>query len=144
MIRYNLIILSHFKMFNGIENNSCLLLRCKQLVVYLRLITFDAYDAHPGHIYLTIPDRISIYTLSKLIIEKTSIITQSISVFREKAQSRETLLDLHRSLRSQGYQGAYEDGTHNQQFPNYTLYYNYLPMNICRQCPILKFSYKMK
>ncbi|CAF1003396.1 unnamed protein product [Adineta ricciae] len=118
--------------------------KCRYLVAYLRLITFDAYDAHPGHIYLTIPDRISIYTLSKLIIDETSIITQSISIFRENVQARETLLDLRCSLQSQGYIGADEDGTRNQQFPKYKLYYNYLPMNICHQCPILKFSYKMK
>ena len=118
--------------------------RCKYLVAYLRLITFDAYDAHPGHIHLTIPDRISIYTLSKLIIDETSIITQSISIFREKEQSRDTLLDPQRSLENHGYKGAYENGMRKQNFPKYTLYYDYLPMNICRQCPILKFSYTMK
>jgi hypothetical protein len=40
--------------------------------------------------------------------------------------------------------GAYVDGTHKQPFPSYTLYYDYTPMDIYADCPILKCDYYMK
>jgi hypothetical protein len=48
------------------------------------------------------------------------------------------------SLEKYGLTGAYIDGTHNQQFPIYTLFYDYSPMDIRGDCPILKCDYFMK
>ncbi|UJR16364.1 hypothetical protein I4U23_003267 [Adineta vaga] len=118
--------------------------KSRYLIVHVRLITFDSYDAYLGHVHLTVSDQISIYTLSKILIDETDLVTKSISIFREKIQSRNTLLDPQRSLESYGYIGAYGDGTHQQQFPKFTFYYDFLPMHIGRDCPILKCDYYMK
>jgi hypothetical protein len=108
------------------------------------LITFDSYDAYPGHIHLTVPDHMSIYALSKMIIDKTDLATRSISLFREKIPSRNTVLHPMSSLENCRYTGAYVDGTHNQSFPTYTLYYDYSSMDVGADCPILKCDYYMK
>ena len=86
----------------------------------------------------------SVYALSKMVIEETDLATQSISIFREKARSRHALLDPMSSLEVYRLTGAYADGTHNQQFPSYTLYYDYSPMDLRGDCPILKCDYYMK
>jgi hypothetical protein len=116
----------------------------RYITVHLRFIPFDSYNTYPGHIHLKVPDHISIYTLSKMIIDERDFATRSISIFREKIRSRSTLLDSMRTLKDYHYIGAYVDGTHNQSFPTYTLYYDYLPMNLGHDCPILKCDYYMK
>jgi len=108
------------------------------------MLIFDSYNAYPGHLHLTVPDHISIYALSKMIIDERDFATQSISIFREKVPSRTTLLDPMRSLETYGYTGAYTNGTHNQSFPTYTLYYDYSLMDVGSDCPILKCDYYMK
>ncbi len=87
---------------------------------------------------------VSIYVLSKTVIDETDLATRSVSIFREKVRSRYRLLDPMCSLEEYRLTGAYVDGTHNQPFPNHTLYYDYLPMDICGVCPILKCDYFMK
>jgi hypothetical protein len=116
----------------------------RYITVHLRFIPFDSYNTYPGHIHLKVPDHISIYTLSKMIIDERDFATRSISIFREKIRSRSTLLDSMRTLKDYHYIGAYVDGTHNQSFPTYTLYYDYSPMNLGHDCPILKCDYYMK
>ena len=110
----------------------------------LRLITFDSYNAYPGHIRLTVPDHLSVYVLSKMVIEETDLATRSVDIFREKIRSLQGLLDPMRSLEAQRYTGAYVDGTHQQPFPTYTLYYDYSPLDVRNNCPILKCDYFMK
>jgi len=112
--------------------------------LHLRLITFDSYNAYPGHINLTVPDHISVYALSKMVIDETDLATRTISIFREKARSRHALLDPMCSLEAYRLIGDYVNGTHNQQFPLYTLYYDYSPMDVRGDCPILKCDYYMK
>ncbi|CAF1475870.1 unnamed protein product [Rotaria sp. Silwood1] len=116
----------------------------KYVTLHLRLITFDSYHAYPGHIRLTVPDHMSIYALSKMVIDETDLATRSISIFREKVRSRHGLLDPMRSLEECRLTGAYRDGTHKQSFPTYTLYYDYSPMDIRSDCPILKCDYFIK
>ena len=116
----------------------------RYVTVHLRFITFDTFDVYPGHIHLTIPEHISIYALSKMIIDQTDLATRSISIFREKVLSRNTLLDPMRTLEYYRYTGVYIDGTYKQLFPTYTLYYDYSLMNIHHDCPILKCDYYMK
>jgi hypothetical protein len=116
----------------------------RYVTVHLRFISFDSYNAYPGHIHLTVPDHISIYALSKLIIDERDFVTRSISIFREKVPSRNTLLDPMRSLEHYHYIGAYINGTHNQSFPTYTLYYDYSSVDVGRNCPILKCDYYTK
>ncbi|CAF1949782.1 unnamed protein product [Rotaria magnacalcarata] len=116
----------------------------KYVTLYFRLITFDSYNAYPGHIRLTVPDHISVYALSKLVISETDLATRSISIFREKVRSRHGLLDPMRSLEECRLIGTYKDGSHNQQFPIYTLYYDYSPMELRGDCPILKCDYYIK
>lgn len=115
----------------------------RYVTVHFRLITFDSYNAYPGHIRLTVPDYISIYSLSKMIIDETDLATRSISIFREKTRSRQTLLDPMRSLVSYQFIGAHVDGSHRQAYPTYTLYYDYSPLDSRRVCPILKCDYFM-
>jgi hypothetical protein len=79
-----------------------------------------------------------------MIIDETDLATRSVSIFREKFRSRDTLLDPMRSLENYGYTGTYQDGTHNQSFPKYTLYYDYSPLNTRGNCPILSCDYYMK
>jgi len=79
-----------------------------------------------------------------MVIDETDLATRSVSISREKDRSRDSLLDPMRSLEEYGFTGAYIDGTHNQEFPPYTLYYDYLPMNMRGDCPILKCDYFMK
>ncbi|CAF1115399.1 unnamed protein product [Rotaria sp. Silwood1] len=116
----------------------------RYVTVQFRFITFDSYNGYPGHIYITVPDHMSIYALSKLIIDKTDLATRSVSIFRENIRSHNALLDPMRSLENYSYIGAYVDGTHNQLFPTYTLYYDYLPIDTLGDCPILKCDYYMK
>ncbi|CAF2604281.1 unnamed protein product [Rotaria sp. Silwood2] len=116
----------------------------KYVTLHLRLITFDSYHAYPGHIRLTVPDHMSIYALSKMVIDETDLATRSISIFREKVRSRHGLLEPMLSLEDCRLTGAYVDGTHNQPFPTYTLYYDYSPMDIGSDCPILKCDYFIK
>ncbi|CAF1186374.1 unnamed protein product [Rotaria sordida] len=116
----------------------------KYVTLHLRLITFDSYNAYPGHIRLTVPDHMSVYALSKMVIDETDLATRSISIFREKVRSRHGLLDPMRSLEEYRLIGAYVDGTHKQSFPSYTLYYDYSPMDIRGDCPILKCDYFIK
>ncbi len=116
----------------------------RYVTLYLRLITFDSYNAYPGHIRLTVPDHMSVYALSKMVIDETDLATRSISIFREKVRSRHGLLDPMCSLEDYRLTGAYVDGTHKQPFPTYTLYYDYSPMEIRGDCPILKCDYYMK
>lgn len=116
----------------------------RYVTVHLRLITFDSYNAYPGHIRLTVPDHMSVYALSKMVIEETDLPTLSVDIFREKIRSRHALLDPMRTLEDQNYVGAYVDGTHQQPFPTYTLYYDYSPLNMRNNCPILKCDYYMK
>ncbi|UJR30118.1 hypothetical protein I4U23_017659 [Adineta vaga] len=115
----------------------------KYVTIQFRLITFDAYNVYPGHVHLTIPDHMSIYALSKMVIDKTDLPTRSIQIFREKIRSSDVILDPMRSLESYGLTGAYKDGTHKQVFPTYTLYYDYYPLGIRADCPILKCDYYM-
>lgn len=116
----------------------------RYVTVHLRCITFDSYSAYHGHIHLTVPDYISIYGLSKMIIEERNFATRSISIFREKIPSHTTVLDPMHSLEYYQYVGAYIDSTHNQSFPTYTLYYDYSSMDVDDDCPILKCDYYMK
>lgn len=108
------------------------------------MITFESYNAYPGHIHLTVPDHLSVYVLSKMIIDETDLATRSISIFREKVRSRNSLLDPTCSLEQYDLTGAYVDGTHKQIFPTYTLYYDYSPLDQRGDCPILKCDYFMK
>ncbi len=117
---------------------------CRYVTVHLRFIPFDSFNTYPGHIHLNVPDHISIYALSKMIIDERDLATRSISIFREKIPSRNTLLDPMRSLENSRYTGAYSDGTHNQSFPTYTLYYDYSSIDVGSDCPILKCDYYMK
>jgi hypothetical protein len=107
-------------------------------------MTFDSYNAYPGHICLTVPDHMSIYALSKMVIDETDLAARSVNIFREKVRSRHDLLDPMCSLEEYRLTGAYVDGTHNQKFPIHTLYYDYSPMDIGGDCPILKCDYFMK
>ncbi|CAF1043717.1 unnamed protein product [Rotaria sordida] len=116
----------------------------KYVTLHLRLITFDSYNAYPGHIRLTVPDHMSVYALSKMVIDETDLATRSISIFREKVRSRHGLLDPMRSLEEYRLIGTYVDGTHKQSFPTYTLYYDYSPLDIRGDCPILKCDYFIK
>jgi hypothetical protein len=86
----------------------------------------------------------SVYALSKMVIDKTDLATREISIFREKIRSRHGFLDPMRSLEEYHLIGACIDGTHKQLFPTYTLYYDYMPMQIRGDCPILKCDYYMK
>lgn len=86
----------------------------------------------------------SVYALAKMVISETDLATRSISIFREKVRSRHALLDPMRSLEEQRLIGAYKDGTHDQKFPLYTLYYDYSPMDLRGDCPILKCDYYIK
>lgn len=86
----------------------------------------------------------SVYALSKMIIEETDLATRSVNIFREKVRSRHGLLDPMCSLEEYRLTGTYVDGTHNQPFPTYTLYYDYSPTDVCGDCPILKCDYYMK
>jgi len=114
------------------------------MTLHLRLITFDSFNTYPGHIYLTVPDHMSIYALSKMIIDETDLATRTVSIFREKVPSRNALLDPMSSLENYRYTGAYVDGTHNQLFPTYTLYYDYSPIDKHSYCPILQCDHYMK
>ncbi|CAF0850272.1 unnamed protein product [Adineta steineri] len=116
----------------------------KYVTLHLRLITFDAYNAYPGHVHITVPDHTSVYALSKMVIDKTDLATRSISIFREKIRSRHGLLDPMDTLEHHQLTGACIDGTHKQLFPTYTLYYDYSPMELRSDCPILKCDYYMK
>jgi hypothetical protein len=86
----------------------------------------------------------SIYALSKMVIDETDLATRSVSIFREKVRSRHGILDPMCSLEEYRLTGAYVDGTHKQPFPTYTLYYDYSSMDIHADCPILKCDYYMK
>ncbi|CAF1332786.1 unnamed protein product [Rotaria magnacalcarata] len=130
--------------FRGFLNESVQLNQSRYVTVHLRSITFDSFNTYPGHLDITVPDHMSIYALSKMIIDKTDLATRSVNLFREKCPSRNTLLDPMRSLESHAYLGAYVDGTHNQSFPNYTLYYDHLQVLVPADCPILKCDYFMK
>lgn len=112
--------------------------------MHLRLITFDSFNAYPGHIRLTVPDHLSVYALSKMIIEETDLPTLNVDIFREKLRSRHAILDPMRTLADQRFIGAYVDGTHDQIYPTYTLFYDYSPLNVRSNCPILKCDYYMK
>jgi hypothetical protein len=79
-----------------------------------------------------------------MIIDETDFATRSISIFRDKIRSRNTLLDPMSTLENYGYTGTYINGTHNQSFPTYTLYYDYSSMDVGGDCPILKCDYYMK
>lgn len=125
-------------------NEKLFFITYRYVTLYLRLITFDSYNAYPGHIRLTVPDHMSVYALSKMVIDETDLATRSVSIFREKARSRHGLLDPMCSLEQYRLTGAYVDGTHKQSFPTYTLYYDYSPMDIRGDCPILKCDYYMK
>ncbi|CAF0892247.1 unnamed protein product [Adineta steineri] len=111
----------------------------KYVTIYFRLITFDSYNAYPGHIKLTVSDQTSIYVLSKMIIEETQLATRFVSIFREKVCSHNTLLKPMYSLEYYDYTGTYD-----KIFPVYTLYYDYSSMDIYDTCPILKCDYYMK
>jgi hypothetical protein len=87
---------------------------------------------------------IHIYGLSKMIIDETDLPTRSVSIFRDKVRSRNTLLDPMCSLENYRYTGAYRNGTRNQLFPSYTLYYDYSPTGSCTDCPILNCDHYMK
>ena len=76
-----------------------------------------------------------------MIIDERDFATPSVSIFREKVPSRASLLDPMRTLEFYHYTGAYVDGTHNQSLPTYTLYYDYTPIGLGRDCPILKCDY---
>ncbi|CAF1029451.1 unnamed protein product [Rotaria sordida] len=132
------------KKFQQKFNESLQLNHIRYVTIHLRFITFDSYHGYPGHIHITVPDYISIYALSKMIIDKTDLATRSVRIFRENTRSRNTPLDPMHSLENYSYIGAYVDGTHNQSFPTYTLYYDYLPTNVQVDCPILKCDYYMK
>ena len=86
----------------------------------------------------------SVYALSKMVIEETDLATLSVGIYREKIRSRQTLLDPMQTLEDQNYVGAYVDGTHHQAFPTFTLYYDFLPLSLATNCPILKCDYFMK
>lgn len=109
----------------------------RYITLHLRFITFDSFDAYPGHIYLTVPDHISVYTLSKMIIDQTDFATQSITIFRDKVRTRTNSLNPMLSLENYDFTGAYVNGTHNQKFPSYTLYYDYFIRDAHVDCPIL-------
>ncbi|CAF2515470.1 unnamed protein product [Rotaria sp. Silwood2] len=132
------------KEFQQKFNESLQLNQARYVTIHLRYITFDFYNEYPGHIHITVPDHTSIYALSKMIIDKTDLVTRSVSICRENIRSRNTLLDPMRSLENYSYTGTYVDGTHNQSFPTYTLYYDYLPIDVHGDCPILKCDYYMK
>ncbi|CAF1211709.1 unnamed protein product [Adineta ricciae] len=122
------------------SNEPLLLDQTKYVTIRLRLIAFDSFNAYPGHIELTVPDHISVYALSKMVIDKTDFATRIITIFREKTPSPETCLNPMRSLQSYDYTGTYVNGTYKQSFPIYTLYYDY-PLGMHSDCPILKCDY---
>ncbi len=96
-----------------------------------------------------------------MVIDKTDLATQSISIYREKIRpqhgffdpldSHHGCLDPMRSLEEYHLIGACIDGTHKQLFPTYTLYYDYTSMEkrgdrliLKYDCPILKCDYYIK
>lgn len=133
--------ISIFLFFNKILFSFC---NVRHVTIHVRFIPFDSLNIYPGHISFTIPDHLSIYALSKMIIDERDFSTRSISLFREKVPSKTTLLNPMQSLANCNYTGAYIDGTHHQLFPTYTLYYDYSSVDVGNNCPILKCDYYMK
>lgn len=79
-----------------------------------------------------------------MVIDETDLATRSITIFHEKVRSRHALLDPMCSLEQCRLIGAYVDGTHNQSFPTHTLYYDYSPLDLRGDCPILKCDFYIK
>ncbi|KAK6174692.1 hypothetical protein SNE40_017922 [Patella caerulea] len=102
----------------------------RYLSIELRLVTFDNYKDHLGHISVLVHSHLSIYGLIELIINQTSVLSTKLAIFSDKSRSLEALLPVESTLEDCGYFGSSRE---NPQ--EITLYYDYTVEFV--NCPLL-------
>ncbi|XP_071091862.1 uncharacterized protein [Haliotis cracherodii] len=102
----------------------------KYLQIELRLVTFEKFKHHPGHVHVLVHSHLPVFGLVQLLVHLTSIQSTKIAVFRDKSRTKDVRLPPDFRLEDCGYAGSSKD---NPQ--EIVLYYDYTVE--FTDCPIL-------
>lgn len=100
------------------------------LQIHFRLLSFDNFSQHVGHFWAVIPTHTTVFHLSKVISDRTSIIMpQEAVIFTDKSRDPKSILVPDLTLEECGFEGG------SSNFPKeLLLYYDYA---VEMDCPLL-------
>ncbi|ESO96927.1 hypothetical protein LOTGIDRAFT_159681 [Lottia gigantea] len=102
----------------------------RYVLVDMRLVTFDSFKEHPGHISVLVHSHLSVYGLIEILVQQTHVLSTKLAVFINKTRNLEAMLPVDSSLEDCGYFGNTKESPQEV-----TLYYDY---NVeFTDCPIL-------
>ncbi|XP_064599479.1 uncharacterized protein LOC135466020 [Liolophura sinensis] len=102
----------------------------KYLLVEMRLVTFDNFEDHPGHVTFVIHLHATIQALIQLIRDETDIQCTTMAIFEDASRSKDAYLPEHKTLDELGFFGGSIDNPEE-----ITLFYDY--MVEFTDCPLL-------
>ncbi|XP_067651047.1 microtubule-actin cross-linking factor 1, isoforms 6/7-like isoform X2 [Haliotis asinina] len=104
----------------------------RYLHIELRLVTFEKFKHHPGHVNVLVHSHLPVFGLVQLLVHLTSVQSTKISIFQDKTRTKDVRLPPDFRLEDCGYEGNSKDNPQEiMLYYDYTVEFTDCPILVC-------------